>query len=55
MVQLHGNEDKEYWASIERPLIIAKRIPSTASETEIRTTLEPVFEYAESKKAMALI
>ena len=36
-------------------MIIAKRIPSTATETEIRTTLEPVFEYAEDKKAMALI
>tara|TARA_Y100001960_G_scaffold115932_1_gene124191 strand:- start:40 stop:696 length:657 start_codon:yes stop_codon:yes gene_type:complete len=55
MVQLHGHENKDYWASIERPLIIAKRIPSTATETEIRTTLEPVFEYAEDKKAMALI
>ncbi len=55
MVQLHGDEDKPYWNSIERPLIIAKRIPARASEVEIEKMLGPVFEYAEETNAIALI
>ena len=55
MVQLHGEETPEYWARIEWPLIVARRIPSHLSIEEAAEILSPVVEYVEPRESLSLV
>ena len=55
MVQLHGTEQPEYWALIERPLIVARRISSALTPEEAEAELTRVSEFAERHNSLSLI
>ena len=55
MVQLHGTEQPEYWALIERPLIVARRISSALTPEEAEAELTRVSDFAERHNSLSLI
>ena len=55
MVQLHGKERPDYWACIERPLIIARRISARLALLDANTELSPAASYAEERGYLCLV
>jgi phosphoribosylanthranilate isomerase len=55
MVQLHGTEDADYWRRIERPLIVARRIPAQLTLEEASARIAPVLAYTGPRDFICLI
>lgn len=55
LVQLHGREGPDYWARIERPLIIARRIGAGLSPETAEQILAPAIAYAEAHDSLCLV